>query len=503
MSDRWMDLLFVIGVQQLWQSAILLLLALLVFRLRRPSAQARSWMWFCVFLLATVSPLAVLLPGDAVTAGAMPNASGTTAAPAARVIAAASAVAGETPSTGALLSWLKPVAVLAWMLGTLRGVGRLWTGWYRARRLRDGARSSPYLERLLRGELPANAMVRTSADIRSPMVVGLARPCILVPRALVAELPEAALHDVLLHEIAHVLRGDMWSSLAQQALAAIYWWNPFLRLIGSRLDLEREMACDAFAAMRSGEGRRYARSLLSSAEQALSFPDPRVLASGMLDGRKGLHRRIEGVLEMEMKTAPSRIKPALILFGLMLASSVTLTLAATPRMGTPGGLTADARLLVEAAGHGRLDEVQELLRRGVDIDVAVPGDGTALIAAARAGDERMIITLLRRGADVDRPSRGDGNPLIAASMAGHSEAVGLLLAFGADVDAVVRGDETALINAARGGHLQVVKYLVAHGANVNLGVRADFGQWRSPLNQARSRDVRDYLISKGAVPDKT
>ncbi|MEZ0471233.1 M56 family metallopeptidase [Luteimonas salinilitoris] len=503
MSDRWPDVVVAIGAQHLWQSAVLLLLALLVFRLRRPSARARPWMWLCVFLLAAVSPLAVLLPGDASTAGAMTSASLATTAPTAHATTGASVVAREALPTRAMLAALQPVALLAWALGTLWGIGRLCTGWYRARRLRDTARSSPYLERLVRSELPANAMVRVSAGIRSPMVVGLAHPCILVPRALVAELSEAALRDVLRHEIAHVLRGDMGWSLVQHLLAAVYWWNPFLRLIGSRLDLAREMACDAFAATRAGEGRHYANSLLRSAEQALLLPDPLVLASGIFAGRAGLRQRIEGLLEMDRHVSP-RGKPALLLFGLMLASSVTLTLAATPRMGTPNDAEdslrmADARLLVEAAGEGRIDEVQALLRRSVDIDAVVPGDGTALIAAAKAGDLPMITLLLRKGADVDRPARGDGNPLIVAAMAGHHEAVALLLSFGASVDAIVPGDETALINAARGGHLQSVKSLVAYGADVNLGVRAEFGQWRSPLNQARGRKVRDYLIAHGAV----
>ena len=72
------------------------------------------------------------------------------------------------------------------------------------------------------------------------------------------------------------------------------------------------------------------------------------------------------------------------------------------------------------------------------------------------------------------------------------------MAAGAEIDAVVPGDETALINAARGGHLDVVTYLVERGANVNQGVFADYGRWRSPLNQATDAAVRKYLQGKGA-----
>ena len=505
MSDRWSSVFIAIGVQHFWQSAMLLLLALLVLRLRRPGAQARSWMWLCVILLAAVSPLAVLLPGEASTTVAMTDGLRAATAPAARTAADASVVTSEVLPTRAMLAELQPIALLVWALGTCWGLGRLWAGWFRARRLRDCARSSPYLERLLGSELPSNRMIRASDGIRSPMVVGLAHPCILVPRALVTELSEVALRDVLHHEIAHVTRGDMWWSLVQHALIAIYWWSPFLRLMGSRLDLTREMACDTFAVERSGEGRQYANSLLCSAKHAVLGPTPHVLASGILANGAGLRQRVEGALEMDKPSVLPRIRPTLLLFGAMLVFSATLTLAATPRMGAPDKAsgsprTAKATLLVKAAGHGRLDQVQVLLQQGADINAAVPGDGTALIAAARAGDLAMMTALLRMGADVNRPSRGDGNPLIVAAMSGHHEAVALLLSMGASVDAIVRDDETALINAARGGYLRAVKVLVAYDANVNLGVRTDRGEWRSPLNQARGSDVRDYLISQGATP---
>src|SRR3546814_2676906 len=80
-----------------------------------------------------------------------------------------------------------------------------------------------------------------------------------------------------------------------------------------------------------------------------------------------------------------------------------------------------------------------------------------------------------------------------AARAGHDDVVAWLIEAGADPDAIVPDDETPLINAAREGHLQTVQYLVEHGADVNLGVTADFGEWRSPLNQASDEAVRSYL----------
>lgn len=510
MSGGRMDILIVIGAQHLWQSAVLLLLAWFAFKLRPLSADARSWLWLCIFVFAVASPMAVFLPGDEPVA---------VTTPATEVVGVSLGdIANIHPLAAAdrsvfdeISSVLKPIAMLAWLLGFAWGVCRLWLGWLGAQRLRDTARTTPYLERLLRHELPGNAMVKVSNRIASPMVVGLTYPCILVPRKLVAELPEPVLRSILHHEIAHIHRRDLWVSLTQGTLTALYWWNPFLRLIGTRLNLAREMACDERAALRSGGGREYARSLLTSADKLRSFDHPRrLLAVGIFGTRKSLTQRIEGLLNMETKTLEFGYKPALTLCAMVLLASASLTLAATPRLGvSQSGKTAQlieaagARQLIEAAGNGQLDEVQRLIRRGVEVNTSVGGDGTALIAAAKAGDQRMINALIRMGADVNRAARGDGNPLIMAAMAGHQDVVAQLVASGANVNAIVRNDETPLINAAREGHLPIVEYLVEHGADVNLGVRADFGRWRSPLNQAQDSRVRDYLIGMGATPGGT
>src|SRR3546814_8358347 len=143
-----------------------------------------------------------------------------------------------------------------------------------------------------------------------------------------------------------------------------------------------------------------------------------------------------------------------------------------------------------------------LLEKGADPDARVRGDGTALILASRQGKRAIVEALLEAGAGVDVASRGDGNPLIMAARAGHDDVVARLIEAGADPDAIVPDDETPLINAAREGHLQTVQYLVEPGADVNLGVTADFGEWRSPLNQASDEAVRSYLTRHGAQAER-
>lgn len=504
MSAIWLDILGVIAAQHLWQSALLLLLAWLVFRLQPLGAGARSWVWLCVFALAAAAPLVVLLPDSdparltQATTDVVPVTTGDGAH------AQSDSAADDLMS----IARIKAAALLIWSLGFAWSLVRLCAGWNAARRLRGTSRTAPELERLLARELPPHASIGFSDAIASPMVVGLWRPCILVPRTLPTQLPETVLVDILRHEIAHVRRRDLPMTLLQRVLLALYWWSPLLRLIGARLDLAREMACDEQAARRSGEGRGYARSLLYGADRVRAHDaHSHLLASGILESRKGLARRIEGLLDMDATMLRAGTRQALTACALVLAVSLGLALALTPRMGHSAfdisgdaASAAQAVALVEAADTGNLDEVRRLLDSGISIDARLPGQGTPLIVAARNGDLAMVNALLGAGASVDLPSLRDGNPLIMAAQHGHHDVVDALIEAGADVNAVVRYDETPLITAVRAGQFEIVQCLVEKGADVNLGVRADFGL-RSPLNQARDDATRDYLLRMGAVPE--
>ena len=505
MSAPWLDIFGAIAAQHVWQGALLLLLAGLAARLRPLGAQARSWLWLCGFVLAATTPLLVLLPGDEAPGAtqAMQAAAAITGSSGDGVPAVASAHALDP------VTWLQALALLIWSLGFAWGVVRLVAGWNAARRLVRDARPAPLLARLVEAELPRHASVALSDAIASPMVVGLLRPRILVPGALACGLPESTLRDILRHEIAHVRRRDLPVTFVQRLLLAVYWWSPPLRLIATRLDLAREMACDEHAARRSGECREYARSLLRGAAQSLVRPARvHVLASGIFGTRTALARRIEGLLAIDATAGPERARPAVVACTIMIAAGLGIALALTPRLGHTAfegdddASTEEAATLVHAADAGDLEGVRRYVLAGTGVDARLPGEGTALIVAARNGDLPMVKALLDLGANVDLASLRDGNPLIMAAQAGHHDVVDALIEAGADVNANVRYDETPLINASRSGHLEIVHCLVEKGADVNLAVRADFGV-RSPLNQAGSAAIRDYLLRMGARTDAT
>ena len=65
-----------------------------------------------------------------------------------------------------------------------------------------------------------------------------------------------------------------------------------------------------------------------------------------------------------------------------------------------------ARLLTEAAGQGRVEDVQGLLEAGEPVDEVDANGWTPLMRAARAGHAGIVALLVAAGADVTRSSRG-------------------------------------------------------------------------------------------------
>lgn len=500
------DLAMALGTRQLLMAAVVLLPALWLARRPTLGVEQRSWLLTAAIAAALLLPLTAFLPAWSTT---LP-----TPAPAAATL-------HPMPGEGATMQeavyeagrqpdvvYLELPKTLSTVLATLWLLGSLWLGMrlldalMQARRLRQRAQpASQALRATLAGIVPEHVAVATCA-VDGPLVIGLWRPQILLPRPLVARLDSAALQDIVRHEVAHLQRGDLWSSMLLRAGIALFWWNPLLHLAHARLAVLREMACDARAAAQAREPLDYASALLASAEQLQQLREEAPsLALGMLSARSQLSQRIDALIEAA-PPAPRR-RGALWLGITLLLASVSALVAVVPRMSaaaTAVGTDPRTDELLRAASNHDIARMRTLASAGVDLDARVLGDGTALIQAIRARDLTMVDALLQLGADPDRAALGEGNPLIVASALGLQPIVERLVDAGADVNRVVTYDETPLINASRGGHLATVQYLLEHGADINLGVEADgwLGRWRTPLNQASTAAVRDYLLLHGA-----
>lgn len=115
----------------------------------------------------------------------------------------------------------------------------------------------------LRLVLPADCL-RMSAGCAVPMTWGISHKTVLLP-VEAAEWPEARLRLVLRHELAHVAREDVRTTLLTTVAALLLWPHPLVWAVLRACGRAREQACDDVALERSGLGvGDFAKELLEA-----------------------------------------------------------------------------------------------------------------------------------------------------------------------------------------------------------------------------------------------
>jgi beta-lactamase regulating signal transducer with metallopeptidase domain/thiol-disulfide isomerase/thioredoxin len=110
-------------------------------------------------------------------------------------------------------------------------------------------------------------VIYKSSLLPAPISFGLLHPRIVVPTGIESRLAPDQLIAVIQHEMAHIVRGDLWIGLLQQVAAIAYWWNPLVLTANRRLADLREQICDDIAIGELAEPSSYAATLISLAER--------------------------------------------------------------------------------------------------------------------------------------------------------------------------------------------------------------------------------------------
>ncbi|GEM_PF-2560461 len=148
--------------------------------------------------------------------------------------------------------------------------------------------------------------LKISPNASSPAVCGLVHPVVLIPHNLAPKLHGRDVQGVLLHELAHVKRGDLWVNLAQTLLQIVYFYNPLLWVANTAIRRAREQAVDETVLVAMGEtARHYPETLLHVAK--LAFRRRPVLSLrliGVVESKSALAGRIKHILNRPIpKTA--------------------------------------------------------------------------------------------------------------------------------------------------------------------------------------------------------
>jgi beta-lactamase regulating signal transducer with metallopeptidase domain/polyhydroxyalkanoate synthesis regulator phasin len=173
----------------------------------------------------------------------------------------------------------------------------------------------------------SNVGLKVSVNATTPSVCGLVRPVILVPWNLTSTLGASRMRTILMHELAHIRRGDLWVNLAQTALQIIYFYNPLFWLANSVIRRIREQAVDEAVLVAMGEkARKYPQTLVDVAKMAFKRPALSLRLIGVVESKSALAGRIKHILGRPIpKTARLGIVGVL---AVIIAGAILLPMAA-------------------------------------------------------------------------------------------------------------------------------------------------------------------------------
>jgi len=308
-SSEWANLVHAL-LHTLWEAVVMaVLLGLVLRKVRSPVARYRCALGAMVAVI-----FAGLVTWAVLNRPVTPSNSEHFATRAETAVKSGSGVPPLIPSAPALASsvsselttaenhWTAWLALL-WLAGATAMIGRAAIQISGAEQLRRSARplEDERIAALLAETRRAIGLTRrvqiaVTDRLTSPAVVGVIMPTLILPISLITSLTPDQIRFVLLHELAHIRRGDYFANLFQLLAEALLFFNPAVWWISRHIRIEREACCDALAVELSRAPAEYVRTLVRVAETILTpLPQP-ALAFGDRREPSSLADRVQRML---------------------------------------------------------------------------------------------------------------------------------------------------------------------------------------------------------------
>ena len=140
----------------------------------------------------------------------------------------------------------------------------------------------------------SNVRLAYSSIVRSPVLVGLWKPTIYLPKDNTINVDM-----VIRHELIHLKRKDLWVKAFTLGASALHWFNPLVHILRKDIHIWSELSCDeeVVKEMSYAERKRYGETILSVMTGSRNLP-VQFCASLSGDGKQ-LKRRLIMMLHVK------------------------------------------------------------------------------------------------------------------------------------------------------------------------------------------------------------
>ena len=213
----------------------------------------------------------------------------------------------------------------------------------------------------------------------APFAAGGLRPVIVIPVALMRQLPSTQINLIIAHEEAHLRRGDPNVFVLLLLMRALFWFNPFFRDLVSRWHQACELRADAdvLRAAAADVRKSYAETLLAALRFAAGMKSNPLAVPFSLHKLRSQKMRVSKILKDGIDLSAEHPRRMMLHTGI-----AVLTL-----IGTVSALTMSSQGAVEETTSfikgGWVTSSYGIKRKGkrdhTGVDVAAPR-GTPILA---------------------------------------------------------------------------------------------------------------------------
>ena len=301
--------------------------------------------------------------------------------------AVAAPAAGAAPAHGSLALW----ALLGWAAGAGLMAGRFIS-------------AHLHFVRSLGRLLPVDDTCVAEHDGAGPLLLGLWRPRVVLPRDFAARFSASEQALIVAHERQHAARRDPAANAFLALLQCCFWFNPLVHLAAPRFRLDQELACDAAVmAAHPGSARAYASAMLKS-----QLDEATLSASCHWQSHHPLKERIMNLQQSPF--AASRRIAGRFAIGMLLLAGAGATLLARADTAAPEagkGTRYDINMTMTALG--KTSKPRLLVREGERFRISNGNDreewdGEFILSSVADGKVYLRSKLLLNGKPMGEPS---------------------------------------------------------------------------------------------------
>lgn len=227
-------------------------------------------------------------------------------------------------------------------------------------------------------------ITRKTSMIDAPLMVGIFSPLLLLPDI---QMSEENLKYILLHELTHYRRRDLWYKWFAMLVNTVHWFNPFTYIVSRQIDEECEISCDlsVVSNMNETEKKGYMNTILALVSQ--TGTTTKLFTTAMASNKNEIKRRFT-MIKNTTKKSKIAILCSVIIACIILCTSVFASGVLSNKTQSP-----DLHKPLEVSSV--TENQTNILLIGVDGGEQMRADTLMLLSLNKANNSLAVLSIPR------------------------------------------------------------------------------------------------------------